>query len=153
GYFLLRSNPGGLMIQPSTRAPPVEAYHTVSVDPSRMRPRTSSFTFVSRVTGARAAFKLNRAMSGGFAASERTPTPVRSRAIDDSDSIWSPSVTLRLPPRRPAKYTLLVPCSASAKNTPLPSGLHRTALGSRSWLVRDRIAVPSMPALQTSYAR
>ena len=104
GYFLVRSKPGGLMIQPCTRAPPLETYQTVSVEPSRMRSRTSAFTLVSRVTGERApAFTLNRATSGGFVASERTPTAVKSRATDASDTIWSPSVTLRLPPRRPAK--------------------------------------------------
>src|SRR2546426_1150395 len=51
GYFFVRSKLGGLMIQPSTRAPPVETYQMGSVAPRWMRSRTSAFTVVSRATG------------------------------------------------------------------------------------------------------
>ena len=72
--------------------------------------------------------------------------------MDASDNICVPSVTLRAPPRSAAKWTLLVPVSARAKYTPLPSGAHSRPPGSRSYVVRARIPVPSMPATHTSFA-
>src|SRR6266498_4464331 len=118
-----------------------------------MRSRTSALTLVSRVIGDRPARTLKRTTSGGSFASDRMPAALKSRATDDSESICTPSVTRRLPPRTPAKYTLLVPCSPSAKNTPLPSGLQRTVPGSRSYEVRERRPLPSVPITQTSSAR
>src|SRR6267378_2760943 len=152
GYFLVRSNPGGLMIQPCTFAPPLEVYQIASSAPSLMPCSTSAFTFVRRLIGC-ARRRLNRTTSGGSSGSVRTPTALKSRDTDESDSICSPSVTRRLPPRTPAKYTLLVPCSASAKNTPLPSGPQRTVPGSRSYVVSARSPLPSIPTVHTSSAR
>src|SRR5256885_3095079 len=81
GYFLVRSNPGGLMIHPSTRVPPVDVYHRSSTDPSRIPCSTSAFTFVRRLIGW-GWRRLNRTTSGGSSASERTPTALKSRDTD-----------------------------------------------------------------------
>ena len=99
GYFLAASKPGGLTIQPWTRAPPLDPYQISSTDASRLLPMMSSFTSVKRVrAGAGVFFTSIRTTSAGCCGSLRTPTATSVRDNEFSETTCAPCVTSRTPP-------------------------------------------------------